>query len=42
MTIGAVGLAVIATFMLAAFRAEDLPLIGGGTTTTPHSPRPAG
>jgi phospholipid/cholesterol/gamma-HCH transport system substrate-binding protein len=31
-TIGAVSLAVIATMMLAAFRAEDLPLIGGGNT----------
>jgi phospholipid/cholesterol/gamma-HCH transport system substrate-binding protein len=31
-TIGAVSLAVIATLMLAAFRAEDLPLIGGGNT----------
>ena len=30
--IGAVSLAVIAAFMLAAFRAEDLPLIGGGDT----------
>ena len=30
--IGAVSLAVIATLMLAAFRAEDLPLIGGGDT----------
>ncbi len=30
--IGAVGLAVIAAFILAAFRAEDLPLIGGGDT----------
>ena len=29
-TIGAVGLVAIALFMLAAFRAEDLPLIGGG------------
>ena len=31
-TIGAVSLAVIAVLMLAAFRAEDLPLIGGGNT----------
>ena len=31
-TIGAVSLAVIAVMMLAAFRAEDLPLIGGGNT----------
>jgi phospholipid/cholesterol/gamma-HCH transport system substrate-binding protein len=31
-TIGAVSLAVIAVLMLAAFRAEDLPLIGGGDT----------
>jgi phospholipid/cholesterol/gamma-HCH transport system substrate-binding protein len=31
-TIGAVSLAVIAAFVLAAFRAEDLPLIGGGDT----------
>lgn len=31
-TIGAISLAVIAVMMLAAFRAEDLPLIGGGDT----------
>lgn len=31
-TIGAISLAVIAVLMLAAFRAEDLPLIGGGDT----------
>jgi phospholipid/cholesterol/gamma-HCH transport system substrate-binding protein len=31
-TIGAVSLAVIALLMMAAFRAEDLPLIGGGDT----------
>jgi phospholipid/cholesterol/gamma-HCH transport system substrate-binding protein len=31
-TIGAVSLTVIALLMLAAFRAEDLPLIGGGDT----------
>ena len=30
--IGAVSIAVIGTMMLAAFRAEDLPLIGGGDT----------
>ena len=30
--IGAVSLAVIAAFILAAFKAEDLPLIGGGDT----------
>jgi phospholipid/cholesterol/gamma-HCH transport system substrate-binding protein len=30
--IGAVSLAVIAVLMMAAFRAEDLPLIGGGDT----------
>ena len=30
--IGAVSLAVIAAFVLAAFKAEDLPLIGGGDT----------
>jgi phospholipid/cholesterol/gamma-HCH transport system substrate-binding protein len=30
--IGAVSIAVIAAFVLAAFRAEDLPLIGGGDT----------
>lgn len=30
--IGAISLAVIATLMLAAFRASDLPLIGGGDT----------
>src|SRR6478609_8894328 len=30
--IGAVSLAVIATFILAAFRADSLPLIGGGDT----------
>ena len=31
-TIGAVSLAVIALLIMAAFRAEDLPLIGGGDT----------
>jgi phospholipid/cholesterol/gamma-HCH transport system substrate-binding protein len=31
-TVGAVSLAVIALMILAAFRAEDLPLIGGGDT----------
>lgn len=31
-TIGAVSLAVLALLVLAAFRAEDLPLIGGGDT----------
>jgi phospholipid/cholesterol/gamma-HCH transport system substrate-binding protein len=31
-TVGAVSLAVIALLILAAFRAEDLPLIGGGDT----------
>ena len=30
--VGAVSLAVIAAFILAAFRAQDLPLIGGGDT----------
>jgi phospholipid/cholesterol/gamma-HCH transport system substrate-binding protein len=30
--VGAVSLAVIAAFVLAAFRAEDIPLIGGGDT----------
>ena len=30
--VGAVSLAVIAAFVLAAFRAEDLPLVGGGDT----------
>jgi phospholipid/cholesterol/gamma-HCH transport system substrate-binding protein len=30
--VGAISLAVIAAFVLAAFRAEDLPLIGGGDT----------
>jgi phospholipid/cholesterol/gamma-HCH transport system substrate-binding protein len=30
--IGAVSLAVIAALILAAFRAQDLPLIGGGDT----------
>src|SRR3954447_22303768 len=30
--IGAVSLAVIVAFILAAFKAEDLPLIGGGDT----------
>lgn len=30
--VGAVSLAVIALLMLAAFKAQDLPLIGGGTT----------
>ena len=32
MVIGAVSLAVIVAFILAAFKAEDLPLIGGGDT----------
>jgi phospholipid/cholesterol/gamma-HCH transport system substrate-binding protein len=32
LTIGVVSLAVIAMMMVAAFRAEDLPLIGGGNT----------
>jgi phospholipid/cholesterol/gamma-HCH transport system substrate-binding protein len=31
-TVGAVSLAVIAAMVLAAFKAEDLPLIGGGDT----------
>jgi len=31
-TIGAIGLAVIAAMLLAAFKAQDLPLIGGGNT----------
>jgi phospholipid/cholesterol/gamma-HCH transport system substrate-binding protein len=31
-TIGAIGLAVIGLLMVAAFRASDLPLIGGGET----------
>jgi len=31
-TIGAISLAVLAAFILAAFKAEDLPLIGGGDT----------
>ena len=30
--IGAISLAVIAALVMAAFRAEDLPLIGGGDT----------
>src|SRR3954467_2441003 len=30
--IGAVSLALIAAFVLAAFKAEDLPIIGGGDT----------
>jgi phospholipid/cholesterol/gamma-HCH transport system substrate-binding protein len=30
--VGAVSLAVVAAFVLAAFKAEDLPLIGGGDT----------
>jgi phospholipid/cholesterol/gamma-HCH transport system substrate-binding protein len=30
--VGAVSLAVIVVMILAAFRAEDLPLIGGGDT----------
>ena len=30
--VGAVSLAVIALLILAAFRAQDLPLIGGGDT----------
>jgi phospholipid/cholesterol/gamma-HCH transport system substrate-binding protein len=32
--VGAVSLAVLAAFILAAFKAEDLPLIGGGDTYT--------
>ncbi len=32
LTIGAISFAVIALMMIAAFRAEDLPLIGGGDT----------
>ena len=32
--IGAISLAVIAVMILAAFRAQDLPLIGGGDTYT--------
>ena len=32
--VGAVSLAVIAVMILAAFRAQDLPLIGGGDTYT--------
>src|SRR3954451_4635987 len=32
--IGAISLAVIAMLILAAFRAQDLPLIGGGDTYT--------
>jgi len=32
--IGAVGIVVIALMLLAAFRAQDLPLIGGGTAYT--------
>ena len=31
-SIGAISLAVIAVLILAAFRAQDLPLIGGGDT----------
>ena len=30
--VGAVSLAVIVAFILTAFRAEDLPVIGGGDT----------
>ena len=32
--IGAISLAVIAVMILAAFRAQDLPVIGGGDTYT--------
>src|SRR4029450_12189066 len=31
-TIGAIGLAVLLGLLVAAFRIDDLPLIGGGTT----------
>jgi phospholipid/cholesterol/gamma-HCH transport system substrate-binding protein len=31
-TVGAISLAVLAAFVLAAFRAQDLPIIGGGDT----------
>jgi phospholipid/cholesterol/gamma-HCH transport system substrate-binding protein len=40
--VGAVSLAVIAAFVLAAFRAEDLPLIGGGDTYYAAFPEAAG
>jgi len=30
-TVGVIGLTVIGLIMLAAFKAQDLPLIGGGT-----------
>src|SRR4051812_49484826 len=33
--IGAISLAVIAVLILGAFRAQDLPVIGGGDTYTP-------
>ena len=39
--IGAISLAVIAALILAAFRAQDLPLIGGGDTYYARSARPA-
>src|SRR4029079_11921626 len=38
MVIGLVGLAVLAGLVLAAFRVDDLPLIGGGGTLPPPVP----
>jgi phospholipid/cholesterol/gamma-HCH transport system substrate-binding protein len=41
-TIGAISLAVIATLVLLAFNAQNLPLIGGGTTYTARFTEAAG
>ncbi|GGM52101.1 ABC transporter substrate-binding protein [Longimycelium tulufanense] len=41
-TVGIVGLAVLATAVAAAFFAEDLPIIGGGTTYRAHFAEAAG
>jgi phospholipid/cholesterol/gamma-HCH transport system substrate-binding protein len=41
-TAGVVGLTVIGLLMLAAFRAQDLPLIGGGTTYSAQFTEAAG
>jgi len=41
-TIGAVGLVLIAALMVGAFRAQDLPLIGGGDSFSAHFAESAG
>ena len=40
--VGAISLAVVMGLILLAFNADKLPIIGGGTPTTPTSARPAG